>query len=753
MEYNNGQKHVCGSEEGNSKEIMMQQGEYVNAIHVRGKNFVEAVRFITTSGRRTAFYGGTGKMAKNSINGSVNNVINKLQAPAGFEIIGFHGTFSGGTGEGDNTRVDSVGVIYRTVETTRMNYNSSNKTEAKEEEEEGEHFLVFRVEDGTCNMLSLQNSELYNGNWIRSNTNGLEVEGAYFDTLPASDVYDIPFPEEVQKPAVADRINPWKEGRTWGVVRTSEWQVHQSRFVHTVKRQASNKPHNWKVWLQIPDNTVRTKDCRVSLTIDGESVKPEQYQTYDKCRLGEKILVHPISDMDKEEVVVEAVYQWHQCKTQLVCISDPSEALKDNVNSKAKYFMQLSRQDTKRYTMEDHIYSYNNEEFKDFVATHIFDDHALLSEVDVARRALKYLSENVLLDATTDDNEIMRMGPYFGLNVKGFPMLLKLLRTGTASTLEHSIMFVGIMRAAGVPARICRMQSDYHEYPNVSYAEFFVRNATWVAVQTTDKSRNLESFATDPPLPVMDYGLGTVVDCKMSKSEEARLVRCDCDPIYFTHVDTGYTVEEGKEALTAEPIADFSIEPTSFASDQPSGWFPKFSGLSTEDTRLMCPLAPIHVPAPPKGAIDEDNQRLKREFQGFDFKALALQFLEHIGAKEMEQAAERLAVSRLVEVEVAKDGFSGWFKEELEIANLQHLAEKWPDECEVEILGVEKEDIISNIGNDGKIITVGVKLNGMRLLCNLEFVHSRGDKIFDFEILFPSSQPRMTRQKTDRRVK
>lgn len=394
------------------------------------------------------------------------------------------------------------------------------------------------------------------------------------------------------------------------------------------------------------------------------------------------------------------------------------------------------------------MYSWDNEEVKNFVQEKISrpGDNRTRA-VDIARRVMQYMASNVLLAEERDENERKRMGPY--AQHENFPQLIMLLRAETGNAAEHGILFVGLMRACGIPARRLRVIAARGR----GWAEFFCPNLGWVSVRTTDKSVYLDrasgDFLEQPDL-VTGYEDGYAVDLKSNPAAAPNLGRVGLDAIYPHPLQNGFFASKLQENVSVLP--NYSLAIVAFAPE--TEWF---SALKYQPTDILTVPPPIHVPTPPPGAINADNLALITAFDKADHVETCLTWFNYLKGNKFQEALDMFVSSEITEIctkarnrheRRAKEGKDDskannhplvlFLAETFVEVGLEHISLTWPEKNDIECPPKAncRTTPILNIGNHAVEVAIGAKVNGTQLLFKFEFVHSRGSRIFDMRISF-----------------
>lgn len=746
VEYSNSQSAVCGGNAGgNVNTFRVMNGEYISAVHIRADHYIEAIQVVLNTGRKSVWAGGGG--------GGVNREPLKLLAPPGFEIIGFHGTFSE-LSVGKFSRLDTLGVIFRSVEITRP-LVTTNALTGRKSMAGNEYFTVFRVANGTVNVLALQHADTHNGFWTRIGTKGLQVDPKFGTVnLPVCDT-QIWYPEKFQPAVDPAKLQPWVEARNYALVRTTAWQVKQYSACYLLKHSGNPQDeHRWNLFFALPPLTTRARDYRMKITAGGTELPPKVIACREQMRFGEKALVIPYVARSSEDLKLELTLEWSETGNQLVVTAAAGPGAKvDPVDEAALYRGAiLAPQDNLRFTASNAIYSWDSDEVKTFVQDKISrpGDHRTRA-IDIARRVMQYIAANVLLADERDDNELKRMGPY--AQHPNFPQLIMLLRAETGNAAEHGILFVGLMRACGIPARRLRVLAS-RGVASRGWAEYFCPNVGWVPVRTTDKTvyveRAVGDFLEQPDL-VTGFEDGYTVDLKLSKESPPKFARVPLDAVFALPLQNGFQSSKLQDGITT--IAAYTL-PAQIFNQPETEWF-KESNYGPNDVLTVPPA--IYVPTPPSGAISADNLALTTAFDKADHVENCLAWFNLVKTGQFQEALDMFVPAEANEVRMkarkrqerlAKEGKDDskannhplvlYLAETFVEVGLEHIAQSWPGKNEIEIPPKANCRVtpILNVGNHAVEVSIGAKVNGTQVLFKFEFVHSRGARIFDLLITF-----------------
>jgi len=325
-----------------------------------------------------------------------------------------------------------------------------------------------------------------------------------------------------------------------------------------------------------------------------------------------------------------------------------------------------------------------------------------------------------------------------------------LLRAETGNATEHGILFVGLMRACGIPARRIRVLASRGR----GWAEYFCPNVGWISVRTTDKTVYLDraggDFLEQPDL-VTGFEDGYTIDLKLSKEAPSKLARVPLDALYAYPLQNGFHSTKVQDGITT--IANYTL-PAQIFNQPESEWF-KELGYQPTDVLTVPPA--IHVPTPPAGAIAADNLTLTTTFDKADHIENCLNWFGLLRANKFQEALDLLVPAEANEVRMkarkrqerrAKEGKDDskannhplvlYLHETFVEIGFEHISLSWPEKNDIECPPKANCRLapILNVGNHAVEVTIGAKVNGTQVQFQFEFVHSRGTRIFDLRITF-----------------
>jgi len=391
-----------------------------------------------------------------------------------------------------------------------------------------------------------------------------------------------------------------------------------------------------------------------------------------------------------------------------------------------------------RNMLDNSIFSWNNAEITLFLKKSGLVKSTEDNPLDIAQRILMYMAKNIVHGDELTRSEIKKLGPY--RIHSHYPRAIRVLRACSGDHEDHAVLFVSLMRAAGIPARILRVRRDDDGYIETK-AEFYAPTVGWLPCNPSSKNPGGESLGVFSGL-TLGFNLGVAIELKKSQEtkDAPRLARVPLAPVEIFPLLGDYEAqpEEAMDTciMDCATITGASVEDeTKFRPMGSSGWFDESKYDPISD--MISDPPPIWIPIMDDKLLLEENKRLEEEFKAIDFQTTSKTFIEHLVKKEFKEA--QLMFGPDLGKRAANQGdIVGLLKQDLKRHGLTQVAISWPNQKnEIKVHPFNKWKREEKwVGNQMVIIKVPAAWNGTEVLISIKFVHSRGSAIFDLDVTF-----------------